>query len=352
MNWGNDMAGIACVLLATLLLVGACEKRALVRNNCLDSSVCVEGNPPSPDASQPTYRESTEHFVQISAGVEEACGIRMDGSIRCWGSYGDCRDVDGECPVQRGSVAKPTAGAWKYVSVGQNYACAIRTDDSIDCWGWLKTAAHFDGGSFAGWLDNPAHLDGAFSALAIPFAIRKEDGSILGLINARQPPAGSFLAASGDGYCCAIKSDGTLTCWGSARNDGITDQPPSGTFNQLVTASDFGCALQVDGQVSCWGWGTASWDRNGSGFVPQPDGTFVQLAAYAMAVCGVRKDGGVTCWGELSGYVPPEGNYLQVAVGLTSLDAPDYGAAFFCALRPDGVAVCWDGNNSGESSPP
>ena len=88
MNWGNDMAQIACVLLAMMLLVGACEKRTLVRNNCPDSSVCVEVNLPSRDASQPTYRESTEHFVKIAAGFEEACGIRMDGSIRCWGYAG------------------------------------------------------------------------------------------------------------------------------------------------------------------------------------------------------------------------------------------------------------------------
>ena len=334
-----------------MLLVGACEKRTLVRNNCPDSSVCVEVNPPSRDASQPTYRESTEHFVKIAAGFEEACGIRMDGSIRCWGYYGDCRDVDGECPAQRGYVAKPTAGAWKYVSVGQNYACAIRTDDSIDCWGWLKTAAHFDGGSFAGWLDTSAHLDGAFSALTVPFAIRKEDGSILGLINAQQPPQGSFLAASGDAYCCAIKSDGTLTCWGLPGNDEVIDQPPSGTFVQIMTTNSFSCALQADGQVLCWGTDINAWNTDPH-FTPQSDGTFVQLAACAADVCGLRSNGSVACWGYQVGHAPPEGNYLQVAVGITSLDAPDYGAAFFCALRPDGVAVCWGGNNSGESSPP
>jgi hypothetical protein len=346
------MARIVCVLLTALLLGAACGKRVLVSNSHPDSSVGVEVNPPSPDAAQPTYRESTEHFVQIAAGWAETCGVKMDGSIRCWGGYGDCRDVEGECPVKRGYVAKPTAGEWKYVSVGEDgYACAIRTDDGIDCWGWLKTAMQSDAGVFSGWLDTPSHFDGAFSALAIPFAIRKEDGSILGLLNAKQPPSGSFLAASGEEYCCAIRSDGSLTCWASARNDGVIDQPPSGTFNRLVTTNDFGCALQIDGQLACWGSSTDSWNTN-QHYTPQVKGAFVQLAAEFEWACGVRADGTLACWGDLFGYQPPSGTYVQVAVGGTSQTGPDVGSAFFCALRTDGIVVCWGENDSGESSPP
>jgi Regulator of chromosome condensation (RCC1) repeat len=351
------MAQVFRLMLTVLLLVGACDRRGLVNSTRRDAGTDTESSAEvglaAIDSAQTTYRESTEHFVQIAAGLSETCGIRTDGSIRCWGVYGDCQDVDGECPVQRGYVPKPTAGTWKRVSVNQNYACAIRTDASIDCWGWLKTATHFDGGSFSGYVDNPAHLDGAFSALDTPYAIWMEDGSIVGLIYARPPPPGTFLAASGAAYSCGIRSDGTLTCWGTARNDGITDQPPSGTFTELVTTNDFGCALQIDGQMVCWGWAAASWGTDTSPrSTPWPDGTFVQLAAQAGWGCGVRTDETLACWGELFGYTPPDGEYLQVAVGGTSPGGPDYGSAFFCALRTDGIVVCWGENNSGESSPP
>jgi alpha-tubulin suppressor-like RCC1 family protein len=349
------MSRTVVVLLSALVLAAACGRHGLASNTLRDAAVPAEGGPPDGGAPPPIYRESSERFTQIAAGNEEACGITTDGRVRCWGFYGDCRDIDGECPSQKGWLPKSIGQTAKKLSVGRDYACAISLDDSINCWGGQS--------AFAGVA--PDHVDGAFTALSIPYAIQASDGAIVNFDSswvappdaswAPPPiPAGSFTDVSGYLYFCGIRSDGTLACWGSARNDGVTDQPPSGTFIQITTTNFLSCALQADGQVVCWGTEVSSWNRNGSGITPQPDGTFVQLAAYAETVCGVREDGSAACWGwgGLSGFVPPEGTYVQIAVGITSLDAPDYGSPFFCALRPDGIAVCWGGNNSGESSPP
>lgn len=35
--------------------------------------------------------------TQIAVGYREDCGITTDGGVRCWGIYGDCQNVDGEC---------------------------------------------------------------------------------------------------------------------------------------------------------------------------------------------------------------------------------------------------------------
>jgi alpha-tubulin suppressor-like RCC1 family protein len=48
------------------------------------------------------------------------------------------------------------------------------------------------------------------------------------------------------------------------------------------------------------------------------------------------------------GLVPPEGSYIQVSVGSSA----DVINVYFCALRTDGIVVCWGGNSAGESSPP
>jgi hypothetical protein len=209
----------------------------------------------------------------------------------------------------------------------------------------------------------PAQVDGVFTVLSIPYAIQASDGAI---VNVDPPlplppdagrsrpsiPAGRFIDVSGFQYYCGIRSDGTLTCWGTYRSDGVTDEPPPGTFTQLVVTNGFGCALRTDSETVCWGGETKSWESVPH-FTPFPGGPFTQLAADGGWACGLRPDGSIACWGELFGFVPPEGQFIQVTVGGTSVVyPPDYASAYFCALRADGIAVCWGENYSGESSPP
>jgi len=323
------------VLLLGLTLAAGCGGLGLTTGSPKDSGFSPEALPQDAEAAEPAYRESTERFVQIAAGFWETCGLRFDGSVRCWGVDGDCRDVAGECPAQKGGVphiAKPTVGRWRQLAVGQYYTCALREEGSIDCWGEAKVIV--------------PHIDGIFSTLSGNYAIARDSGSIVPIVsNAKEPPAGSFIVATGAAYNCGIRSDGTLACWGSARTDGVTDQPPDGTYTQLVVTNFFGCALRTDGELVCWGSGPKVWSTDPR-YTPQPGGTFVQVAGHAYGLCGVRTEGTIACWGEFSGYEPPGGAYLQVAVG-TSDTSP-----FFCALRTDGIVVCWGGNASGESSPP
>jgi hypothetical protein len=326
------MPGIARRLPPILMLAVACGRLPPPGNSRSDGST----EPLELDAEQPTYRESTERFSQIVAGSSNTCGVTTDGRVRCWGSVGDCRDLEDECSTQRGRVPKGIDQTAKLLSVWPGYSCAINAGDSIDCWGFYRV---------------PAHIEGAFSALSIPYAIRMPGGAILCWDNAPSPPDGSFVSVSGDRYYCGLRSDGTLACWGYSGSDGLVDQPPSGTFTQLAVTDSFGCAVGTDSQAVCWGRGTKSWESEPH-FTPFPGGTFAQIAAHFYQVCGVRPDGALACWGELFGFTPPDGQYRQVAVGATSGAPPDYAQAFFCALRIDNIAVCWGANPHGESSPP
>ena len=108
-------------------------------------------------------------FVAVSSGTSEACGIRTDGTISCWGGL----------PLS-GLIAPE--GKFAAVATGDFHACGLRTDATIECWGY------------------------------------DPDGST-------DAPDGQFVAvSSGSDHSCGLRTDGTITCWGNNR-DGQTDAP-------------------------------------------------------------------------------------------------------------------------------
>ena len=48
---------------------------------------------------------------------------------------------------------------------------------------------------------------------------------------------------------CALKTDGTIKCWGPIATDA-----PGGTFISVTLGETHACVVQVeDGQLACWG---------------------------------------------------------------------------------------------------
>ena len=89
--------------------------------------------------SQPAATpSSTEGWLSVEAGELHTCGIRADHSLWCWGenSHGEAGQGDGGCgsyclnPTQVG-----TDTDWKSVSVGYVFTCGIRLDGTLWCWG-------------------------------------------------------------------------------------------------------------------------------------------------------------------------------------------------------------------------
>lgn len=143
-------------------------------------------------------------------------------------------------------------------------------------------------------------------------------------------PAGHYSQVSNGGdHVCAIKDDGTLVCTGSLGTS------PTGTFRTVSSQSGAACAIRTDSTVACWG-------SNGSGETTAPSGTFIDVAMNNATSCGVKTDGTLACWGygtptnpvsggNTSAMVPPSGTYVNVSVGT--------GRA--CAIKPDGTLACW-----------
>jgi hypothetical protein len=213
-----------------------------------------------------------------NVNLREGCGIRTDGTLRCWGL--SASDPQGNPPA--GKFTQVTTGDWSY--------CALRSDATAVCWGVIND---YD-----------------------------------------SRPAGTFTQLSVGGTdACGVRSNGSVDCWGSSVSVEHA-RPPGGTFTQISLAgagsSDDdhgwfgGCGLRPDGHAVCW-----TFDSRDPAPTP-PDGTFTQIAGS----CGLRVDGTAVCWG----HEPraPDGTYTRIFV-----DYDAYGPATHCALRPDATAVCW-----------
>ena len=96
-------------------------------------------------------------------------------------------------------------------------------------------------------------------------------------------PLSSIIQVSSGGFHnCALKSDGTVNCWGNGENgelgDGtntpknypvevISGQNSSDPLSSIVQVSSGGshtCALKSDGTVNCWGDGDSGRLGNGT----------------------------------------------------------------------------------------
>lgn len=99
---------------------------------------------------------AAERFLDLDGGLwyPHMCGVRVDGSLVCWG-------------INDGGQSEPPAGTFSSVSVGDQHACAIDAEERI-----LR------------WRTSPIYR--------------------VGYTAPGEPPSGSFTATSvGNGVACA-----------------------------------------------------------------------------------------------------------------------------------------------------
>ena len=53
-------------------------------------------------------------------------------------------------------------------------------------------------------------------------------------------------------HACAIRSDGTLRCWGWDDQAQVRDVP-SGVFRAVGSGVYHSCAIDLEGSLQCWG---------------------------------------------------------------------------------------------------
>jgi alpha-tubulin suppressor-like RCC1 family protein len=277
----------------------------------------------------------------VATGYGHTCAIRADDTLWCWGSnysgeLGDGTTTARTSPVRVGDVA-----TWASIDAGTSYNCAVRADGTLWCWG----------NNFRGQLG-----DGTTTSRTAP--VRVGDSTAWASVSA------------GDSHTCATRTDGTLWCWGFNRFAQLgvgTDPYIATTPVRVGTAADWAavttgyahtCAVRTSGTLWCWGNNTDG--QLGVGDLsyratPAQVGTATTWsgvsAGYAYA-CAVRTEGTVWCWGE--------NGYGQLGVSGTHQTAPvrvgdgtswsGVRASFdtACALRTDSSLWCWGNNSTGQ----
>ena len=67
----------------------------------------------------------------ISAGSYHTCGIKINGSVQCWGTG----TTDDGCSYYECGQSSPPNGSFVQISAGFKHTCGIKSDGSVQCWG-------------------------------------------------------------------------------------------------------------------------------------------------------------------------------------------------------------------------
>jgi alpha-tubulin suppressor-like RCC1 family protein len=148
---------------------------------------------------------------EVAAGIFHACALDAMGNASCWGSSG-AGQLGTTAPVQANdySYAITVMSGVAHISAGFFTTCVIDANEHIQCWG----------GNAQGQLGydpatNPLQMCPDNSAPCSPIA---------STINVGGSPFGPAKALSlGPGSACAVKTDGTVWCWGATGAPGAND---------------------------------------------------------------------------------------------------------------------------------
>jgi alpha-tubulin suppressor-like RCC1 family protein len=241
------------------------------------------------------------------------CGVHENGHLYCWGAT----DTPSTLPV-----AVDAATDWRQVSVS-DHACATTTGGRLFCWGDNHNG-QLGNGSVEG-SDTPVEVSGQRTDWA--------------------------RVAAGELTTCAIRTNGTLWCWGSGGYVGRPDQPKqqpvpvqeateATTWSQLSSARYHTCALRTDGTIWCWGWNLDADVQPGSGgFFTTPiqlgtDTDWLAVTAGRWRSCAVKTDHTLWCWGGGASALYQVG----ADTDWTATAITERGA---CGVKEDDSIWCW-----------
>jgi len=207
------------------------------------------------------------------------------------------------------------------------------------------------------------------TAFAIAFA---SIIAVVGGANVQQANAAAMTGFTqvsvGNSFTCAVKSDGTVWCWG--RNN--VGQLGNGTTinasrpvqvsgltgaTQVAAAETQACAVKSDGRVWCWGGGRLGNGSAAGSTVPVQVSdltTATQISGNYSHFCALKADASVVCWGWNILYNLGDGTTTDRLVPTALSPALPMGALQVSAgvfgtsvLLTDGTVRSWGAGNNG-----
>ena len=181
--------------------------------------------------------------VSITAGRAHTCAVRVDGGVSCWGEnafgqLGDDTLTDRATPVDVVGLTDVVA-----LSAGDSHTCAVLADGSGRCWGLNQ----------AGQLGDRTKTTQVHARRVLNFS-------------------NGLSVAAGLSHSCAALASGSLACWGGNALGQLGNKTnvdslqatgvaliSGGVSAKAVSVGEYdACAIRSNGTLSCWGLGGVS----------------------------------------------------------------------------------------------
>src|ERR1700722_2378891 len=312
-TWSNFVAVSAGGDIGTFPnnLVGFVAHTLVLQNN---GCIMACGRNTYGELGNGTYANSTNlvsvasltNVVAISAGGDHSLTLKSDGTVWGWG-----RNEWGQLGSNPSLITKTNqpvavAGLTNIVAIatGLAFSLALKGDGTVWAWGWAEIG-QLGNGTSAAYSWHPSQV-----------IVSNASPNVLFLTNI-------ISIAANDQNAMALKSDGTVWCWGfnGAGNVGIGSLKPSPirtatrsltTENVVAIAAggDHCLALTSSGGVLGWGWNGYSEILSP---VTYPDGVevptlipdctnVVSISAGAYHSLALLANGTMLAWGYDAGY--------------------------------------------------
>jgi alpha-tubulin suppressor-like RCC1 family protein len=191
----------------------------------------------------------------------------------------------------------------------------------------------------------------------------------------------AIQVAVGGSFSCALRSGGTVRCWGSDTFGALGNGSTTGTqytptavegltgVTQISAHGYAGCARLSNGTAQCWGHNSDGQSGDGTTVQSRPAPVavagltnVVQVVTGGQHACALLANGTVRCWGNNGSGRLGDGTEDDrlapvVVTGLTGIAQLDADGTRTCARSASGYAWCWGGTFlghgvSGESAVP
>jgi alpha-tubulin suppressor-like RCC1 family protein len=292
-----------------------------------------------------TSQSITVTGIPITSGIQTTCAITKTSEVQCWGDSNYGFEAYGD--FVRGSNYITIKDLFNVVSISRadNYSCAVKSDKTVSCWGYILT-------------DNPkAAPEANYRELRPPHAV----ANLTEVVTISTAPL----------HTCALKSNGTVVCWGDNKFGQLGDGTVRRSYAKAVAVIDLsdaaaislsgfhGCALKMNGEVVCWGNNAFGQLGDGS-LINRPSPVTVTGLSDAVAInvgatssCALRTGGSVMCWGhnnrgQLGDGTTESKNRPTTVFGLVDAISVSVGLTHACALKNNAQTVCWGSNDQGQ----
>lgn len=252
--------------------------------------------------------------LMVSAGAFHTCALLSDQNVYCWGEnsngqLGNNSQVSSNLPVKvLGVGGTGYLSNIIYISAGYYHTCAVNSSLNVYCWG-------------RNWEQQSLNVASAPKLTPVQVQNSTNTGA---LSNVKE-------LALGNTHSCALKSDGSVQCWGTNSAYSLGDNSGAAGLPRNVIDTDGSSSLS----------------------------SITKISSNYNTTCGLKSNGKVVCWGDNSLYQLGVNDNIAYAYSKTvrkNSNASDLnniinlGTSVYhsCAILADESTYCWGAGNQGQ----